>query len=69
MIEKIREAVSYIRSQTDQQIKTGIILGTGLLGLSKIADITHKIPYTSIPHFVEATVEGHHGQLLFGSIA
>ncbi|HOI32206.1 MAG TPA: purine-nucleoside phosphorylase [Bacteroidales bacterium] len=69
MIEKIQEAVAYIRSQTDQQVKTGIILGTGLSGLSKIADITHKIPYTSIPHFVRATVEGHHGQLLFGTIA
>ncbi|MDD3637714.1 MAG: purine-nucleoside phosphorylase [Bacteroidales bacterium] len=69
MIKKIREAVDYIRKQTEQEVKTGIILGTGLSGLVKLATITHKIPYASIPHFVEATVEGHHGQLLFGTIA
>jgi len=68
MINKIQEAVAYIREQTNQEVKTGIILGTGLSNLAKVATINHQIPYAAIPHFVEATVEGHHGKLLFGTI-
>jgi purine-nucleoside phosphorylase len=68
MIEKLKEAVAFIRQQTNVEVKTGIILGTGLSNLADVANVILKIPYSSIPHFVEATVEGHHGQLLFGTI-
>jgi len=68
MIEQIKEAAAFIRHQTNIEAKTGIILGTGLSNLAAVANVTLKIPYASIPHFVEATVEGHNGQLLFGTI-
>jgi purine-nucleoside phosphorylase len=44
----------------------GIVLGTGLNDL--VAHIQQRItiPYTDIPHFPQATVEFHKGQLIFG---
>ena len=44
----------------------GIILGSGLGGLtSRIEDKT-EIPYSKIPFFPKSTVEGHSGSMIFG---
>jgi len=51
------------------QPKIGIILGTGLGGLVKDLDISHKLDYKEIPHFPVSTVESHHGNLIFGKIS
>jgi purine-nucleoside phosphorylase len=48
---------------------TGIVLGTGLGGLADEIVITDKIPYSEIPNFPATTVEGHHGNLIFGHLA
>ncbi|MBU1370648.1 MAG: purine-nucleoside phosphorylase [Bacteroidetes bacterium] len=68
MMQQIEEAVSFIRSKTTFIAHTGIILGTGLSALAKLTKIDASIPYGQIPHFVEATVEGHDGRLIFGHI-
>lgn len=47
---------------------TAIILGTGLGKLAdEITDAT-RIPYKDIPNFPVSTVEGHHGNLIFGKL-
>ena len=47
---------------------TAIILGTGLGKLAdEIIDAT-RIPYSDIPNFPVSTVEGHHGNLIFGKL-
>ncbi|MDB4534450.1 purine-nucleoside phosphorylase [Vicingaceae bacterium] len=46
----------------------GIILGTGLGNLSTEIKIEIAIPYSEIPNFPISTVEGHDGQLVFGTI-
>lgn len=47
---------------------TGIILGSGLGGLAKsIADAV-RIPFAEIPGFPEATVEGHDGAVIVGTL-
>ena len=66
--QKIKAAAEYIQKQAVVSPKYGIILGTGLDGLASIIDIEHEIPYRSIPHFVEATVDCHKGSLLFGNL-
>jgi purine-nucleoside phosphorylase len=66
MIEQIKEAINYIRTITDFEPDFGIILGTGLGGLVKNIDTVASIPYPNIPHFMEPTVEFHHGELIFG---
>ena len=70
MLNHIKEAASYIQSQTDSfKPQIGIILGTGLGKLSDEIDIEFSINYSNIPHFPIATVEFHKGKLLFGTLA
>jgi purine-nucleoside phosphorylase len=47
----------------------GVVLGSGLGNFTKEIVIDKEIEYSSIPHFPVSTVEGHHGKLIFGSIA
>lgn len=68
MLKAIYEAVEYIKTQTDFQPKTGIVLGTGLGGLVDKIDIHTQIAYKNIPHFPLSTVESHTGQLIFGTL-
>ncbi len=68
MLEKIKETVDYIFSQTHLKPKVGVILGTGLGGLTKEIQITHTISYKDIPHFPVSTVEGHQGNMIFGTL-
>jgi purine-nucleoside phosphorylase len=44
-------------------------LGTGLGGLVKEINIHHTLPYKFIPNFPVSTVDGHHGQLIFGTMS
>lgn len=68
-IEQISEAAEFIKERTDLKPDIGVILGTGLGGLSENLDQTDEIPYSDIPHFPISTVESHHGKLLFGHLA
>ena len=68
LLEKLAEAVDYIRSKTGFEPQYGIILGTGLGGLVNDIDIKDSIEYSDIPHFPVSTVESHKGRLLFGYI-
>ncbi|MEM7161427.1 MAG: purine-nucleoside phosphorylase [Bacteroidota bacterium] len=68
MLEKIKEAADYIRSQSGVSPKVGIILGTGLGGLVSEIEIVDAIPYENIPHFPVSTVESHSGKLILGNL-
>ncbi|MFP4621595.1 MAG: purine-nucleoside phosphorylase [Bacteroidales bacterium] len=68
MLEKIENTASYIRNKINGKPETGIILGTGLGGMTKDIRIHTTIPYREIPGFPESTVEGHHGRLIFGEL-
>ncbi|MBQ2488480.1 MAG: purine-nucleoside phosphorylase, partial [Bacteroidales bacterium] len=68
MLQQIREACAYIRSCTDSHPKTAIVLGTGLNGLADHIQVSCKIPYSAIPHFPVSTVQGHAGNLIFGTL-
>jgi purine-nucleoside phosphorylase len=68
MLEKFKESVAYIKSQTKVNPSVGIILGTGLGGLVKEIKIIDEIPYENIPNFPVSTVESHSGKLIFGKL-
>ena len=68
MLEKIKEAHDYIKSQTSIQPSIGIILGTGLGGLVKEIEVIDEIEYKNIPHFPLSTVQSHSGKLIFGKL-
>ncbi|MCD4747256.1 MAG: purine-nucleoside phosphorylase [Bacteroidales bacterium] len=68
MLKKIEKTLEYIRNITKVKPEVGIILGTGLGGLTKEIDIKASIPYKSIPNFPISTVKGHKGHLIFGEL-
>ncbi len=68
MLEKIKETTDFLKQRTGMEPSIGIILGTGLGGLVKEITIDHAIPYEEIPNFPVSTVEGHSGQLIFGTL-
>jgi len=68
LISKINETLKVIKKNTTEEYPFGIILGTGLGGLTKEIDVQHEIEYEDLPHFPLSTVESHHGKLIFGKI-
>lgn len=69
MIEKIKEAASYIRQQGITAPEVGIILGTGLGNLVKEVKVEITLDYEDIPHFPVSTVETHMGKLMYGELS
>jgi purine-nucleoside phosphorylase len=68
LVDQIAEAAAAVRKCWSQRPRVGLILGTGLGGLAaQIQDAT-IVPYKSIPHFPESTVESHAGQLVCGTL-
>jgi len=68
MFKKVSEAVEFIRRRIKIVPEAGIVLGTGLGGLSTEIENQVVIPYEEIPHFPSSTVEGHAGELITGSL-
>ncbi len=67
-----RIAADYVRQRVGADFQTpvcGIVLGSGLGGLA--AQVTHatRIPFSRVPGFPNATVSGHAGQLIAGTLA
>lgn len=67
--EKLQEATSFLKKYNSAGAKTGVVLGSGLGNFIQEIKVQHEIPYDDIPHFPVSTVEGHHGKLIFGTIA
>ena len=67
--QSIAEAVTAIRRHTDLAPDIGIILGTGLGGLTEVIEVESAVSYQTIPGFPVSTVESHAGRLLFGRLA
>jgi purine-nucleoside phosphorylase len=64
----IKAAAAIRKRAATQQPKVGIILGSGLGGLSKsIADAV-RIPFADIPGFPNVTIAGHEGAVIVGSL-
>jgi purine-nucleoside phosphorylase len=68
MLERVKETTAYIKSKVTIEPEVGIILGTGLGGLTKDIDNQEILEYGDIPNFPISTVEGHQGRLIFGTL-
>src|ERR1041385_1697107 len=66
MIQKIDDAVSFVRSRTSLQPRVGVILGSGLGDVVESIDVETAIPYGEIPGAKASTVLGHSGRMVFG---
>src|SRR5258706_2560112 len=66
--EQAADAAEFIRSKYPGEIKTAIVLGSGLGAFADELANAVKIPYVDIPGFARSTVEGHAGRLVLGEI-
>ncbi|OCA92699.1 purine-nucleoside phosphorylase [Pseudobacillus wudalianchiensis] len=69
MREKIEKAAEFLKRESSKTPKTGLILGSGLGVLADEIESPVKIEYSRIPDFPISTVEGHAGQLVFGTLS
>src|SRR5256714_422785 len=66
--EAAGRAAAAIRSRADVHPTLAIILGSGLGGLAKKIVDAVRIPFVNIPGFPEATVVGHEGAVIVGTL-
>lgn len=69
MLDLIRESAQFLQKNGVTSPEIGLIIGTGL-GDQFIRRITDQvvIDYKVIPNFPDATVESHHGRLIYGDV-
>ncbi len=67
-LKEIDEVVSAIRRRTDFGPRVALILGSGLGGVAEEVDAAAVLATADLPHWPRATVEGHAGRLIFGSL-
>lgn len=68
LFDQATEAAAYIRARTHLAPGVGVVLGSGLGAFAdKITDAV-AIPFHEIPHFPKATVPGHSGRLVIGTV-
>ena len=63
-----RDAASAVQPRLGIEPTVGIILGSGLGGIADVIDDAVRIPYQEIPGFPPATIPGHAGQLVAGTL-
>lgn len=66
--EMAAEAADFIKKQFSGEVRTAIVLGSGLGAFAESVDDAVRIPYEEIPGFSKSTVEGHAGQLVLGKV-
>ncbi|MFE8702602.1 purine-nucleoside phosphorylase [Cytobacillus sp. FJAT-54145] len=66
--QKIQRATDFLKGNYKGEPKIGLILGSGLGVLAEEIEDAVKVPYSEIPDFPVSTVEGHAGQLVFGTL-
>ncbi|PLR86071.1 purine-nucleoside phosphorylase [Bacillus canaveralius] len=66
--DKIQNAAAFLKNAYPRAPRVGLILGSGLGVLGDEIENPTKLAYEKIPDFPVSTVEGHAGQLVFGTI-
>jgi purine-nucleoside phosphorylase len=68
LYDQVQDACQRIRRDFSQPPRVGIILGTGLGGISDEIDVASVIDYEQIPHFPTSTATSHRGRLICGRL-
>ncbi|MEW6351342.1 MAG: purine-nucleoside phosphorylase [Thermodesulfobacteriota bacterium] len=68
LYEQVVQSAEALRARTALRPKAAIVLGTGLGAVTDGLDTSARIPYAEAPFFPQSTVEGHKGELLFGTL-
>ena len=68
MDSTLQETVDYIHDHCRTEPVLGLILGSGLGVYAESFTASVILPYSSLPHFPQSSVDGHPGNLLIGSV-
>ncbi len=68
LFSRAQAAADLIRSRSSLRPRVGVILGSGLGSFGETVERPTVIPYREIPHFPEAGIAGHSGNLILGHI-
>ncbi len=68
MYERIEHAARSIRARWTEDVRVGLVLGSGLGAFADDLQESVAISYEEIPGFARSTVEGHAGRLVLGKI-
>lgn len=67
--DQVGEAAAYAREKlAGLNPRIGIVLGSGLGAVAGAVRDAVVVPYASIPHFPQSTVEGHSGRVVAGRL-
>lgn len=68
MFERVEHAAREIRSRYGEDVRVGLVLGSGLGAFADELEESVEIPYEEIKGFARSTVEGHAGRLVLGKV-
>lgn len=68
-IDKVNEALAFVKSKAASAPEAAIVLGSGLGGLADKIERPQVISYADIPYWPRSTAPGHAGKLLIGELA
>jgi len=68
LVAKVDAAAEAVARRTAVKPRFGVILGTGLGGLSEAIEGATVVPYAEIPGFPESTVASHAGEMALGTV-
>ncbi|XP_061524759.1 purine nucleoside phosphorylase 5a isoform X1 [Phycodurus eques] len=66
--EDCKATADWLLAQTDVRPSVGIVCGSGLGGLAALLKDQVAFNYKDIPNFLQSTVHGHAGRLVFGTL-
>jgi purine-nucleoside phosphorylase len=69
LYDMLQESVNSLRGLMRPTPQVALILGTGLGRAADRIIVAERAPYGKIPYFPVSTVEGHDGELVFGTLA
>lgn len=69
ILQQIQETTDFINSKVNFKPEYGIVLGSGLGNFENEIEKVAEIPYKDIPNFLQSTVKGHSGKLIFGKVS
>lgn len=68
LYERAEHAARFIHARAGEEVRTALVLGSGLGAFADQLEDAQAISYSEIPGFARPTVEGHAGRLVVGKV-
>ncbi|HEV3467788.1 MAG TPA: purine-nucleoside phosphorylase [Pyrinomonadaceae bacterium] len=69
LYERAEHAARFVHARAGRDVRTALVLGSGLGAFADEVEEAVAIPYAEIPGFARPTVEGHAGRLVVGRVS